>query len=145
MNNGREAMRNAIANNLIAPEQYSRPNRKAIDHALNRQLVFDYFAFLKAPFGMTSCDLAGCYDCIVHGALSLALQRVGVKVETVASMCDTLQQMLHLVRTAFGNSADSFGGDEWGEFTLPCMGAFQRNKAGPPIWTILSSIIFNAL
>ena len=72
MNNGRigrEAMNMALANDLIAPEQYSRPNRRAIDQALNRRLMFDYFAMMKRPFSMTSCDLAGCYDRVVHSAL----------------------------------------------------------------------------
>ena len=53
--------------------------------------------------------------------------------------------MLHVVRTAFGDSTDSYGGDDCGEFQLPCMGVFQGNKAGPPIWSIVSSIIFDAL
>ena len=57
MNNGRigrEAMKMALSNKLIAPEQYSRPHRRAIDHALNRRLMFDYFSFMKRPHGMTS-------------------------------------------------------------------------------------------
>jgi hypothetical protein len=32
----------AITQNQIATEQYSRPNRKAIDHAINRRLVMDH-------------------------------------------------------------------------------------------------------
>ena len=148
MNNGRigrEAMNMALANDLIAPEQYSRPNRRAIDQALNRRLMFDYFAMLKRPFSMTSCDLAGCYDRVVHSAISLALQRVGISKANIASMCGTLQNMIHVVRTAFGDSKDSVGGDDWGPYSLPCMGMFQGNKAGPQIWAIISSTIFEAL
>ena len=148
MNNGRmgkEAMHLALDNNLIAPEQYSRPNRKAIDHALNRRLMFDYFTMRKRPFSMTSCDLAGCYDRVIHGAISLALQRVGISQDNIASMCGTLQQMIHVVRTAFGDSTSTIGGEDWGQYLLPCMGMFQGNKAGPPIWAIISSTIFDAL
>ena len=47
---GREAMRNVIDNNMIAPEQYSCPNRRAIDHALNRHLMFDYLSLSKNVF-----------------------------------------------------------------------------------------------
>ena len=148
MNNGRigrAAMRTAIDNNMIAPEQYSRPNRRAIDHALNRRLTFDYFAYLKKPHGMTSCDLAGCYDRIVHSAMAMALQRVGIAKETVTSMCDTLQRMIHVVRTAFGDSDDTYGGEENGSYKFPCMGSFQGNKAASQIWSIISSTIFDAL
>ena len=145
MNNGRmgkEAMQLALDNNLIAPEQYSRPNRKAIDHALNRRLIFDYFAMRKRPFSMTSCDLAGCYNRVIHSAISLTLQRVGISKENIASMCGTLQQMIHVVRKAFGDSTSSVGGEDWGQYLLLCMGMFQGNKAGPPIWAIISSTDF---
>jgi hypothetical protein len=39
---GRRAMKAAVELNQIAAEQYSRPNRKAIDHAINRRLVMDH-------------------------------------------------------------------------------------------------------
>ena len=38
---GRHFMHSAIENNQLAPEQYSTPGKKAIDHALNRRLLFD--------------------------------------------------------------------------------------------------------
>ena len=135
----------ALANKLIAPEQYSRTHRRAIDHALNRRLMFDYFSFMKRPHGMTSCDLASCYDRIIHSAISLALQRVGISQENIKSMCNAIQGMLHAVITAFGDSTETYGGEDWGGFLLPCMEALQGNKAGPQIWAIISSTIFDAL
>ena len=42
---GRFAMQRAINFEEIAPEQYSRPGRSAINHALNRRLTFDHNAF----------------------------------------------------------------------------------------------------
>ena len=50
-----------------------------------------------------------------------------------------------MVRTAFGDSKESYGGEDWGEYLLPCMGVLQGNKAGPQIWAIVSSTIFEAL
>ncbi len=118
MNNsriGREAIRMALAQNLIAPEQYSRPHRRAIDHALNRRLMFDNFTFKHRPFGMTSCDLANCYDRVIHNATSLALQRVGIRQEhTIGSMCTALHGMLHVVWTTFGDSKESYEGEDFG-------------------------------
>jgi hypothetical protein len=35
---GWRAMKAALNNNQIATEQYSRPNRKSIDHAINSKL-----------------------------------------------------------------------------------------------------------
>ena len=53
--------------------------------------------------------------------------------------------MIHRVRTAFGDSDKHYGGDdlEPGENFL--QGMVQGNAAGPSMWTILSSIIFEVL
>ena len=75
----------------------------------------------------------------------MALQRAGIPKHTISAMCESLQRMIHVVRTAYGDSTDSYGGDDKGGFTLPCMGLFQGNKAGPQIWAIISSTIFDVL
>ena len=72
-------MYNALKHDLNATEQYSRPRRSAIDHALNRTLTFDHFRYLRKPFCLTSCDLKGCYDHILHITAYLTLRRVGVR------------------------------------------------------------------
>ena len=72
-------MHSAIDHDLLATEQYSRPKRSAIDHALNRVLTFDHFRAQRQPFCIASCDLKGCYNRIIHAAAYLALRRVGVK------------------------------------------------------------------
>ena len=43
------------------------------------------------------------------------------------------------MRTAFGDSDESFGGKLWSELE-PLFGVGQGNGAGPAIWTIISSI-----
>lgn len=71
---GRRAMHSAIHLNQIATEQYSRPKRKAINHALNRKLMMDHQLYLRQPYAMTSCDLKSCYDRINHLSARLALR-----------------------------------------------------------------------
>ena len=56
----KDGMNQALQHELIAIEQYSRPNRSAIDHVLNRVLCFDHFYYKRAPFRIASCDLKGC-------------------------------------------------------------------------------------
>jgi hypothetical protein len=143
---GRRAMKAAIKHNLIAPEQYSCPNRKAIDHALNRRLVIDHQLYRRQPFAMASCDLKSCYDCINHTASSLSLQCIGIAKTELSAMFDSIQQMTHQVRTAFGDSALTYGGkldtDKW---KLLPQGVLQGNGCGPTLWSILSSCIFQIL
>jgi hypothetical protein len=150
MNNkhtGRRGMKAAITQHQIATEQYSRNHRKAIDHALNRRLVMDHQRYLRQPFAIASCDLKSCYDRINHSSAGLALRKIGISQQEVMSMFTTIQQMTHKVRTAFGDSAKSYGGQQTykKKWRLPPQGVLQGNGCGPAIWSILSSNLFHIL
>jgi Reverse transcriptase (RNA-dependent DNA polymerase). len=143
---GRRAMAAAIDNNFIATEQYSRPNQKSIDHAINRRLVIDHQLYKRQPYAITSCDLKSCYDRINHTSASLALQRVGIAKEEVLSMFRSIQSMTHRARTAFGDSVLTYGDtSRESSWKLPPQGVLQGNGSGPAIWSILSSCIFQLL
>jgi hypothetical protein len=45
-----------------------------------------------------------CYDQIAHMVVNLALQRLGIPKPTLQSMLETIQEMKHHIRTAFGDS-----------------------------------------
>ena len=60
-------------------------------------------------------------------------------------MFSSIQHMVHKVRTAFGDSKDSYGGDQATDFLTFPQGVLQDNASGPTIWTILSSVIFSCL
>ena len=142
---GRQAMRLALQRDEIAVEQYSRPKRSALDHALNRVLTFDHFKYSRKPYCMASCDLEGCYDRIIHNAAAIALMRVGVPKAKVFSMFSSIQKMIHKIRTVYGDSDISYGGEDIGDWVNYPQGVLQGNASGPQIWSILSSIIFSIL
>ena len=142
---GRSGMKNAIEHNLIATEQYSRPRRSAIEHAMNRILTFDHFKYIRKPFCIASCDLAGCYDRIIHIAAFLALRKVGVPRARLVSMFSTIQRMIHRIRTTYGDSNQTYGGDSKESWTNFAQGILQGNASGPQVWSILSSVIFRIL
>ncbi len=130
MNNGRvgaAGLASAIESGDMADEQYSRPCRGSLDHVVNRVLSFNYFMYHRQPFGLCSCDLAGNYDRIVHAAASLALQRLGVPQARVVGMFDTIQRMIKKVRTAYGESDTTYGGDDCAhEFIAPPQGVYHK-------------------
>jgi hypothetical protein len=143
---GRRAMTAALKHNQIATEQYSRPRRKSIDHALNRRLVMDHQLYRRQPYAITSCDLKSCYDRINHTSSSLSLQRLGISKSEITSMFDSIQRMTHRIRTAFGDSDITYGGTKiTNDWKLPPQGVLQGNGCGPAIWSILSSCIFQLL
>ena len=90
---------------------------------------------------MCSCDLKSCYDRIVHDFASLATRKAGAAESSTTSMFSTIQQLKHRVRTAFGDSKESFGGEEWREMEA-LMGVGQGNGAGPAIWAVISTVFF---
>ena len=109
---GRRMMQYGETHGVLAPEQYgSRKNRTAIECALNKRLLFDIMRQTKTAAGICSCDLKGCYDKILHNFASIAMQRCGAPRSAIRSMFTTIQKLKHIVRTAFGDSESSFGGE----------------------------------
>ena len=79
---------------------------------------------------MTSCNLAECYDRIVHNAAALALLRIGVSHLWISSMFSTIQRMTHRIRTAFSDSDITYGGDDFVDWKTALQGAIQGNARG---------------
>ena len=142
---GKDAMKLAIKYGGIADEQFSRPGRSAQENAVCKRLLFDYTRTTRRPFGMCACDLKSCYDRIVHSAASIALQRIGVPIGKIKGMFGAVQKLVHHVRTLFGTSTDTYGGPDDDTFPLPPQGMGQGHGAGPTIWSVLSSTIFEIL
>ena len=140
---GRQAMDNAMYNGLIAEEQFAKPKSDSTTQCVNRKLIFDLVRYARASFAMCSSDLKSCYDRIVHSAASLAMQKMGISRNQARSMFLTIQQCNHKVRTSFGDSEKTYGNQE--EKGEPLLGVGQGNGAGPTIWAIISSVLFQAM
>ena len=141
---GKGMMSHTIDNSLLAPEQYSIPGRKSIDHALNRRLLFDIARYQKISMAMTSCDLKSCFDRIAHTPAILAALGYGIDGKPLVSMFSTIQDSKYVTRTAYGDSDQKFGGLEEG-FSAKQQGVGQGNGAGPPMWAIVSSKMFDVM
>ena len=142
---GRDMLCKAEKALLLANEQYgSRKRKTAILHALNKRLTFDILRQQKKGSAICSSDLKSCYDRIVHSFAALAMRRAGAAESATVSMFKTLQKLRHKVRTAFGDSDESFGGENWRDLEA-LMGVGQGNGAGPVIWAVISTVFFDTL
>ena len=142
---GKTMMKYAEDHDLISKVQYGgRKRRAANGHALNKRLFFDKLRQTRKKGAVCSCDLKSCYDRIVHAFAALAMRRAGVAETATVSMFQTIQNLIHKVRTAFGDSDESFGGEWWRELET-LLGVGQGNGAGPAIWAVISSIFFDVL
>ena len=140
---GRSMMRYAEANSLLAPEQYgSRRGHSAIYQCLNKVLTFDLMRQTRRPGGLCSNDAKSCYDRIGHSSAGLAMQRCGVPPSLVDASLGPIQHLRHFIRTAYGDSTTSFSA---AGHLVPVQGIGQGNGAGPAIWAVVSTPIFNAM
>ena len=135
---GRQLMHHTVPQDRIAKEQYSRPGRKSIDHAINRRLIFNLSRYQKSSFSMTSCDLKSCYDRVAHTPAMLALLGFGAPKQPLLSLFHSIQNMRYTTRTTYGDSSKTFGGMEEG-FTAKPQGFGQGNGLASQGWTGLSS------
>jgi hypothetical protein len=132
----------------LAREQYgSRKGKAAAEQALNKRLVFDILRQERRAAVDVAVDLRSCYDLVVHAIASLSIQRQGMPEQPIVCMFTTLQNMVHTVRTAYGESENSFGSQQLWVVGLesPPQGLGQGNGAGPGIWAVVSTPVFNLL
>jgi hypothetical protein len=78
---------------------------------LNKRITFDICRQKQTPGIITPNNLHSNYDEICHSIAALAARRLGIQGSEVKFMTSTLQDMKHTIRTAFGDSRDSYGGE----------------------------------
>ena len=116
---GRDAINNARQLNKIAPEQFAKKGTASIDQTICKRCMIDHHKSKHLCFALTSSDLTGCYDRILHSAAALALLRVGISHNRSKPMFASIQNMIHKISTSLGDSEISFGGEDigdWGNF-----------------------------
>ena len=97
---------------VIAHKKYGNRKSKTADiQALNTRIYYDIIRQDRTPAPIIFVDLVSNYDLLVHIIASLYLQRVNAPKETILCNFTNLQKMTHLVRTSFGESLLTYGGD----------------------------------
>jgi hypothetical protein len=108
---GRTMMWTAEDCQQLAREQYgSRKLHRAIDQGCNKRLSTDLILILRWPGVICSNDAKSCYDRIVHAIAALSMLRQRVAKSAIICVLTTLQNLSHTIHTAYGNSADTYGG-----------------------------------
>ena len=140
---GREMMKFGEANNLLAREQYGgRKKKSANQHALNKRLILDYIRIQKMSALLIANDARSCYDRIIIMVSFLTMLIFGVMKETAQCLLSCLISMVYSIRTVYGDSEFTYGGDKW-ERTPHGNG--QGNGSGPALWNGISSPLFDIL
>ena len=72
------------------------------------------------------------------------MRSYGIPSAPIESMLSTIQDMQYYTFTFHGMSNSSFGGKEKGYKSKP-NGMGQGNGAGPPVWSVVSSKMFQVM
>ena len=140
---GRLTLQKAETAKAIPKEQYgSRKGHSAIDHAINKRLLYDILRQTRRPGALCSNDAKSCFDRVVHSIAMLAYQRLGIPSPPVKSMLHTIQKMKHHIRTTYGDSEFTMHSEEMAE---PYQGLLQGNGASPATWVIISAPLINMM
>ena len=130
---GRDGMHNATKIQKITKEQFEIKNTSSIDQIVSKRCVIDHNRSMRRCITLTSSELQGCYDRIVHTTAALALLRVGIPHTKMRSMFLFIQRMVHRIRSDFGDSDIKYGGDEISDWENFPQGVLQNNASGPTI------------
>jgi len=113
-----------------------------IHQCLNKHLFYDLVCFQWQPAALCSNDAKSCYDCITLLAATLSLCQLGSSLPMVQSMITTLHEMEHHIQTTYGDSMVSVSQTTW---QAPIASIGQGNGAGPQIWAVVSSPMFDLM
>jgi len=95
-----------ITRQIIPQSQYTK--NRAIEAAIVKILLFDHLRINKQSGAFIVMDLMNCFDRMAHPISSLCIQRLGVSPQITQCMIQTLCQMKHFIRTAYGDSQWSY-------------------------------------
>jgi len=146
MNNkkiGRDAVWNSERANVLARDNLGgRKGMWAVEVNQNSTLANDHIRGQPARAVIISNDAKGCFDRIAHVVAILALRRLGIPQQAIMSMITTIQQMQHYIRTAFGESEQSYGPNPSGP---PPQGLIQGNGTAPAAWSAITAVLVDCM
>ena len=135
---GSRMIKNGHAAGLIPTEQYGGLHNKcSAEVGLNRRLFLDLLRLQRRNGALASVDAANCYDRMCHSIVSLCCQYFGVPAPPLICMLLAIQLMKFYLRTSFGDSDDSYGGDRHNPF----QGCCQGNGGAPAAWVAVSTLL----
>jgi hypothetical protein len=130
----------AIQEGSIPQECFAKKHSHCNHAVLTKQFFCKSSRCLHHPASLGECDFGDCYDRAAHAPTSIALLCWGIPTSAICVLLSTMQTMQYVLKTSFGESAESYGGSA----DSPISGLGQGSGASPPSFMALSSLIVNA-
>ena len=118
-----------------------RPHRQAEDALMLKELTYNLAINTKTTLATFDNDATGCFDRVPCSVAMLASRRYGATKNMCRMQADTLRNIRHSLRTAFGTSLTSYTStDDW-----EIHGQGQGSRAGPPTWVFVSALLLDCM
>jgi ribonuclease HI len=138
----RKAVWNAETSGTLHEGQAgSRPNQRAIDVVLRKEMRYSYARLTRTPLGTIDNDAKSCFDRIICNLAMMVSRYNGVPSNFCQLQANTLLNTEFKLRTALGDSNRSYRHTD----DNPIHGTGQGSCASPSIWLMLSSLLMNIL
>ena len=118
-----------------------RPHRQAEDALMLKELTYNLAQSTKTTLATFDNDATGCFDRVPCTIAMLASRRLGADVNSCRMQADTLQNIQHQLRTAFGLSSATYTSND----KVEIHGQGQGSRAGPPTWVFVSSLLLDCM
>jgi hypothetical protein len=136
---GSQAMQALTTSGYVPEELFSQKGSTAKDAKFDKTLMADLSRQARHPMTIVSADAAYCYDRVNHVIMSLVwLVLTNGNIPAIVASLVCLQTMTFFQRTGFGESKSFFGGKGFFPYM---MGLGQGNRAAPPSWIQLSTVL----
>jgi hypothetical protein len=138
----RKSVWNAEKNNTLHEGQSgSRPNHRAIDVVLRKEMRYMYARMTRTQLGTIDNDAKSCFDRILCNIAMLVSNYNGIPINFCKMQASTLRKTKFKLRTALGDSTKHYSHSE----DTPIHGTGQGSCASPAIWLLLSSLLMEIL
>ena len=124
----RRMMENSEKYRLNPDQVYaSRKGNTVHDCLVNLQLTYEISHSTRSVMAILFNDMAGCYDRLRFNLINITTRRLGMHPNVNKAHNETLSEMVHNVRTANGDSDESF------QATKDTGGTGQGSGGSPPL------------
>jgi hypothetical protein len=125
---------------LLHPGQYgSRPNRRATDPVLLKELQLEMSRITRKTLIQTNYDATACYDRIIPSLAMIVSQKYGVHSKVTTTNAVTLRNAEYRIRTDLGMSPRGYAHSQ----QRPINGTGKGSGNSPAIWCFLSSTLYD--
>ena len=138
----RKVLYNAEKKGILNNNQWGcRPHQQAEDVLMLKELTYNLSSLTKTTLATFDNDATGCFNCVPCTMAMLASRQLGADTNICRMQADTLQNIQHQLRTAFGTSNKTYTSND----TTEIHGQGQGSRAGPPTWVFVSSLLLNCM